>query len=137
MRELNKLIVEHLGQEGRNLRIGHAHLMPQGETVATFAQFACILREEIIPLIEEYCYEDFAMIEKILGEKLIELAPMRVREELFEDAMAKELASAVLAPSPDLATTSSVVESETESGEEAEEADEETDEEIEEGTTTT
>ena len=137
LRELNRRIVEFLGQEGRNLRIGHAYLMPQGQTVSGFAQFARILRVEIMPVMEEYCYEDLAIIEKLLGEKLIDLARMRVREELFEDAMAKELASAVLAPSPDLATTSSVVESETESGEEAEEADEEAEEEIEEGTTTT
>jgi 5-methylcytosine-specific restriction protein B len=48
------------------------------------ADFARVLRDEIIPLLEEYCYDDFAALGEILGTSLIDVSQGSIREELFQ-----------------------------------------------------
>ena len=54
---LNDRIRAHLGNDGRNLQIGHAYLLEANKPVTDFSRFVRILAEDIIPLLEEYCYE--------------------------------------------------------------------------------
>ena len=90
--------------------------------MAEFARFRCILREEIIPLLEEYCYEDYAPLEKILGSSLVDAQKQRVRQDLFEPSNRSLLVSALLAPAPDIVTSVQALSSAAETvDEEAEE----------------
>ena len=102
---LNQRIREHIGRDARNLQIGHAYLIDGGKAINDFAHLARVLQDDIVPLLEEYCYEDYDTLEKILGRALVDTASQRIKHELFEPARQAELAAALLAISPDLATS--------------------------------
>lgn len=106
---LNTRIRQHVPQEGRNLQIGHAYLLENGRPVTDFPRFARILAEDIIPLVEEYCYEDFSALRDILGTGLVDEENRRIRSELFVPDRPEELIQALLAPSPDLVTSSAAI----------------------------
>ena len=102
---LNERIRGHLGRDGRNLQIGHAYLLEGGKPVTDYARFVRILADDIIPLVEEYCYEDYGALTQILGAGLVDEARQRIREELFVSARREELVQALLAPSPEIVTS--------------------------------
>ena len=102
---LNQSIVAHIGRDGRNLQIGHAYLLAgDGRPVADFATFARILEEDVVPLLQEYCYEDYGVLEAILGQGLVDSARQRVRQEMFARDRVDDLVTALLAPFPNIAT---------------------------------
>jgi len=103
---MNSRIREHIGKDARNLQIGHAYLMDDnGKPVTDFAKFSRIIAEDIIPLLEEYCYEDYGALTEILGQAMVDGERQRVREELFLPARRQDLIQALLAPTPELSTT--------------------------------
>jgi len=103
---LNERIREHLGRDGRNLQIGHSYFLEDSRPLRGFQRLARVIREDIIPLLEEYCYEDYATLEKLLGRGLVDVGRQRVRRDLFEkSASREELVQALLAPCPDLSTS--------------------------------
>src|SRR5580658_6901362 len=79
---LNMRLRKHLKRDARNLQIGHAYLMPL-QPITSVAEFARVLRDDIIPLLEEYCYEDFGTLKEILGGELVDAEAGRIREEIF------------------------------------------------------
>jgi 5-methylcytosine-specific restriction protein B len=101
---LNDRLRGNLGRDGRNLQIGHAYLLEGKKPVTEFSKFVRILAEDIIPLIEEYCYEDYEALSKIIGAKLVDIEKQRIREELFVSAHREELVQALLEPTPDIST---------------------------------
>ena len=124
---LNDRIRQHVGSDARNLQIGHSYLMQSGRTVTTFDEFVRVLGEDILPLLEEYCYEDYAMLSKILGKVLVDKSSQRIRQELLQPGRHDELVQAVLEPSPELVTSQEIVAHQQEEGEEPEEEGEEDD----------
>lgn len=106
---LNGRILEHIGRDARNLQIGHAYLLVNGRPVTHFNQFARILQDDIIPLLEEYCYEDYGALARILGDSLVDEKRQRIRHELFDGGQRDVLIEALLAPSPDFMASASVV----------------------------
>jgi 5-methylcytosine-specific restriction protein B len=109
---LNRRVCDHIGRDARNLQIGHAYLLEGERPLADFSKLSKVVQEEIIPLLEEYCYEDYAALEKILGQGLVDIHAQQMRYELFEDSRQDELVQALLAPCPDIATTRPAVASE-------------------------
>lgn len=101
---LNQRILASVGRDARNLQIGHAYLMENGRPIGDFARFARVLQEDILPLLEEYCYEDYEALEKILGRSLVDRQNQRLRRELFEPSRKDELIQALL--SPEITTSS-------------------------------
>ena len=106
---LNDRIREHIGRDARNLQVGHSYLMKGGQPITGFGGFVRVLAEDIIPLLEEYCYEDYATLSRILGGALVDESRQRIRHELFEPGRRDELLEAVLEPSPDLGTLQEMV----------------------------
>ena len=103
---LNSRIREHIGKDARNLQIGHAYLMDDnGKPVTDFATLSRIIAEDIVPLLEEYCYEDYGALAEILGGAMVDGDRQRVREEIFVPARRQDLIQALLAPTPELSTT--------------------------------
>ncbi|HJQ67846.1 MAG TPA: AAA family ATPase [Blastocatellia bacterium] len=102
---LNARIRDHIGRDARNLQIGHSYLLEGSHPVSDFSKLSRAIREDIIPLLEEYCYEDFATLEKIIGRGLVDAASQSIRHELFGDSMQGELVQALLAPFPEIATS--------------------------------
>lgn len=108
---VNARIREHVGRDARNLQIGHSYLFEGGKPLADRARLAAVIAEEIVPLVEEYCYEDYGRLEAILGSRLVDRANQRVRAELFEPARLDDLMTALLQLFPELATSGTAVSS--------------------------
>jgi 5-methylcytosine-specific restriction protein B len=99
---LNRRIREHVGQDGRSLQVGHAYLLEAGKPITDFTRFARVIQDDIVPLVEEYCYEDFAALVSILGPGLVNESAQCIRRDLFEPGSKDELRQALLAPCQDI-----------------------------------
>ena len=85
--ELNSSIIEKID---KNLQIGHSYLMKNEKAIKTEEQLISRIKDEILPLLQEYCFDDFSTLEEILGHKLVNLEKGRFNEEIFSSA-GKEL----------------------------------------------
>jgi len=108
LKELNSRIVEYVGRDARNLQIGHSYFMEKGQPIKEFDKLRKIIQEDVIPLIEEYCYGDYLTIAKIIGSSFVDTAKQEINHELFKPANKADLISALLEPKPEIATSSSV-----------------------------
>lgn len=106
---LNERIRTHIGRDARNLQIGHAYFLEGEKPVNDKARFLRILREDILPLLEEYCYEDYDTLGNILGTGLIDVKNQRFKEELLAVERWDQLLEALLAMTPELITSSQVL----------------------------
>jgi len=102
LKELNLRICEHIGKEARNLQIGHSYFLEKGKSIVSNEKFKRIIKEDIIPLIEEYCYSDYKLITKILGEGIVDVKNQIIRLELFHSSDISNLVTALLSPCPTL-----------------------------------
>ena len=114
---LNERIRTHVVRDARNLQVGHAYLMESGKPVTDFARFSRILAEDIFPLLEEYCYENYSLLRNLLGPALVDEANQRIHTELFKNDRRDDLIQALLAPFPEIATSTIAIESESPSAE--------------------
>jgi 5-methylcytosine-specific restriction protein B len=57
--------------EGREKQIGHSFLLDGASPVADAEEFARRFRQEILPLLQEYCYEDYGALAGYIGEKIV------------------------------------------------------------------
>jgi 5-methylcytosine-specific restriction protein B len=105
--------MENLGRDARNLQVGHSYLLDGGQPVRTFSRFAEIVRDEIVPLVEEYCYSDYSAVSKILGDGLVDAKGQRVRMDLFAPDREDDLLRALVSPCPDIMTAPEAVAAET------------------------
>jgi 5-methylcytosine-specific restriction protein B len=64
---LNRLVAAHVGRDGRSLQIGHSFFLSGEKPIQEFRLFVRILQEDILPLLEEYCYDDWDTLEKNAG----------------------------------------------------------------------
>lgn len=105
--ELNRRIRCSVGRDARNLQVGHAYLMKGGKPVTRLADFVRILRDDLVPLLEDYCYEDYVTLEAVLGRGLVDAEAGNIRSHLFEEPRWDELLRAV--QFPELAAAAAVV----------------------------
>ena len=112
--ELNARIREGLGREGRNLQIGHAYFLKGGAPITDYAAFVRVLAEDIVPLLQEYCYEDYEALARILGSGMVDVTKQRIRDELFAPARRDELVQALLEPAAEVLTSAEAVTEELE-----------------------
>ena len=127
---LNEKITAHVGRDGHHRQVGHSYLMSAGRPIQEFRQLARILQEDVLPLLEEYCYEEWDTLGRILGPGLVDVTKRRFRTELFESARRPELVQAILAVTPDVSASTPAVAAdpgETENEDEDEDEDEDGD----------
>jgi 5-methylcytosine-specific restriction enzyme B len=86
--------------------------MQSGSPLKDLASLKRALRDDIIPLLEEYCYEDYTTLATILGDQLVDSTAQRIRHELFDDGSESDLIQALLAPCPEITASSEAVSSE-------------------------
>jgi tetratricopeptide (TPR) repeat protein len=84
---LNRRVCDSVGRDARNRQIGHSYLMKGGKPISTLMSFSRVVQDEIIPLLEEYCYEDYSTLEKILGGEVVDVQRQMIRDEIFEGSM--------------------------------------------------
>ncbi|WP_368293736.1 McrB family protein [Dehalobacter sp. TBBPA1] len=102
LKGLNKRICENIGKDARNLQIGHSYFLEREKAVTDSEKFKRIVKEDIIPLIEEYCYGDYSLMSKILGDGIVDTMSQLVRYELFSSSDIADLINALLSPCPEL-----------------------------------
>jgi 5-methylcytosine-specific restriction protein B len=91
---LNSRLRRHLKRDARHLQVGHSFFLP-AQQVMSVADFGRVIREEIIPLLEEYCYDDFLTLKDILGGELVDVELGRFREDLFDPNREESLLQAL------------------------------------------
>ena len=106
---LNHQVTAHVGRDGRHLQVGHSYFMAGGRPIQEFRQLARILQEDVLPLLEEYCYEEWDALERILGSGLVDVVKRRFKAELFEPARQPDLVQAILAVTPDVSASATAV----------------------------
>jgi 5-methylcytosine-specific restriction protein B len=119
LQELNRRVVRFAGRGSRNLQIGHSYLMRGGAPIQDKGRFAEVLRDDIIPLLQEYCYEDFEALERILGDTIVLREQQRIDESLFEPNRLADLLEALLSAFEVITATPAAVDAEAEAEEEA------------------
>jgi 5-methylcytosine-specific restriction protein B len=71
--------------EGREKQIGHSFLLENGAPVAEADEFARRFRQEILPLLQEYCYEDYGALAGYIGEKIVNREANALNFEYLND----------------------------------------------------
>ncbi len=92
---LNRRICESVGRDARNRQIGHSYLMEAGKPISNLSSFSRVVQDEIIPLLEEYCYEEYSTLEKILGGEVVDAQRQMIRCEIFEGSIDGEFVRAM------------------------------------------
>jgi 5-methylcytosine-specific restriction enzyme B len=135
LEELNQRVLRYVGRDARNLVVGHSYLLDGGgRPLSTFERFAEVLRDDIVPLLMEYCYEDFDALEKILGSGLVQRQAQRINEGLFDASRLTELKDALLTAFDTITATPEAVEASAggaESSSGSDDGDEDLDESVE------
>ena len=81
----------HLNQEiaktaGREKQIGHSYFLdPDGQPIVNVDEFARRFREELLPLLQEYAYDNFDELEGYLGNKLVKASEQRFDDTILAD----------------------------------------------------
>ena len=72
--------------EGREKQVGHSYLLVDGQPVDEVEEFAARFREEILPLLQEYCYDEYATLAKVIGRELVDAEAGTLDSEKVDDA---------------------------------------------------
>jgi 5-methylcytosine-specific restriction protein B len=127
---LNQLIVAHVGRDGRNLQVGHSYFLHAGRPIHDLRQFARVLQEDVLPLIEEYCYDDWERLEQILKAGFVDRSLGRFRAEVFDRGREEDLVRAILAIAPEVSASFLAVAAEATAAPGAGDTDEDDQEEV-------
>lgn len=87
-------------KEGREKQIGHAVFFVGDEPISEIEEFARRIRHEVIPLLQEYCYEDYGALADYLGPELVFEDSQRLNVEILQqpEALVAALARIVNKP---------------------------------------
>ena len=80
--KLNRRIAE---REGREKQIGHSYLLDGHQPVGDENEFALRFRHDILPLLQEFCYDDYKALSNFIGNKLVK-QDQTMDEDILGDA---------------------------------------------------
>lgn len=80
LEHLNAVVARKIGREKQ---IGHSYFLVDEEPVAEIGEFAKRMRFEVIPLLQEYCYEDYGALEEFLGPELVDVDAQSLNVEIL------------------------------------------------------
>lgn len=69
--------------EDREKQIGHSYFMKNGKQIETVSELREVYIYDIIPLISEYCFNDYSKMSEIIGEKFIDKDSKELKYELL------------------------------------------------------
>ncbi|WP_408890215.1 McrB family protein [Myxococcus faecalis] len=105
---LNQRLVKALPHGARNLQVGHSFFQRDGSPLNDFADFRRVMRHEVVPLLQEYCYDEPKALLEILGNKLLDASSGEVRNELFAMGSEDHLRTALREWDPSLVEADAV-----------------------------
>ncbi len=80
--ELNRRVALKFGPEKQ---VGHSFLMQGDEGISEPDEFARRFRQEILPLLQEYCFDDFTTLSSIIGENLVDTENLELNKDVLND----------------------------------------------------
>jgi 5-methylcytosine-specific restriction enzyme B len=83
---LDALNARIASEAGREKQIGHSFLMDSGKPISDAEEFALRFRQEILPLLQEYCYDDYSALTKYLGAQIVDRDAGTIDHECVGDA---------------------------------------------------
>lgn len=86
---LNELILFREGN--REHQVGHTYLMKNGKSLQTISELKFVFETEIIPLLQEYFYDDYNQLYNILGEGFVDITKQEIKKIQQEDEFVKAL----------------------------------------------
>jgi 5-methylcytosine-specific restriction enzyme B len=72
--EINARIRKYITRNAHELQVGHAYLMRSGQPLQTKEELLTAFRDDIIPLLAEYCFENYTMLARIVGDEIVYVA---------------------------------------------------------------
>jgi 5-methylcytosine-specific restriction protein B len=72
-------------REGREKQIGHAFLMDENGPLTDPVEFARRFQQDIVPLLQEYCYDDYNELADYLGNALIDRDTQSLDDEILKN----------------------------------------------------
>lgn len=98
LEELNRRIVKRVGREKQ---IGQSFFLQGGRPVEDAAELSRRFRYEVLPLLQEYCHDDYSELAEYLGPALVDLEAQRLDAAILEkpERLLEELDHALLGPS--------------------------------------
>ena len=81
--QINRRVSTKFGPEKQ---VGHSFLMSGEEAIVEPEEFARRFRQEILPLLQEYCFDDYTMLASIIGTELVDTEAFELDKELLRDA---------------------------------------------------
>ncbi|MEV5745677.1 AAA family ATPase [Microbispora rosea] len=77
LRELNLRVLRELGRERQ---IGHSFFLTGGSPINDETVLGAVIRDEILPLLQEYAYDDFSMLARFLGADIVDVVGHRLHD---------------------------------------------------------
>ena len=93
---LNRRILDALGKDARNLQIGHSFFMRNGTPLRESGDLVRVLRYEVVPLLQEYCYDSPEALGQILGNDLFDDQIQAIHGHLLKPDSARVLRDALI-----------------------------------------
>ena len=121
--ELNKRIIGNAGRMHATFKSGIPTLWIRSKPIKDLDKLRRVIQEDVIPLLEEYCYGDYLKIAKIIGSSFVDAAKQEINHALFRTANKGDLITALMELSPDIATSAAVQQTADEEDQGAEEED--------------
>ncbi|MDP1571931.1 MAG: AAA family ATPase [Vicinamibacterales bacterium] len=75
-------------KEGREKQIGHSVFFVGEDPVSQVEEFARRIKHEVIPLLQEYCYEDYTALADYLGNEVVNEKMERLNSDLLQQPQA-------------------------------------------------
>jgi len=95
LRALNEKIRE---REGREKQIGHSYFMKNAKPLEEIEDLRFVFANEIIPLLQDYFYEDYEKIHEILGKDFVDLKNQEITSDWKDDSEKFQVYVAKLIP---------------------------------------
>ncbi|MHA1223945.1 MAG: McrB family protein, partial [Candidatus Heimdallarchaeaceae archaeon] len=85
LKEINTVIMEKLD---RDKQIGHSYFLKYSGGNLNIDELKDIFQYEIIPLVQEYCFDDFKLMQDIFGNDFFDIENQMINKEIFNDSNA-------------------------------------------------
>lgn len=70
---------------GREKQIGHSFFLEGGEPISDTVEFARRFRQDVLPLLQEYCYDDYGQLAEYVGQGIVDIENGVLRTDVLYD----------------------------------------------------
>lgn len=71
--------------QGRDKQIGHSFFLEDAQPISDGSEFARRFRQEVLPLLQEYCYDDYGELAEYIGADLVDVENAILHSNILYD----------------------------------------------------